>query len=73
MQSIISDAGPLPGAGPLSKFFKALLEGGKELFLNLLGFDGFLTQNNLYALGSLHCQQSSMGLLTKGSENTSLR
>ena len=41
--------GSLPGAGPLPKFFLGSHGRGEELFLNLLGFNCFLTQNNLYA------------------------
>ena len=41
--------GSLPGAGPLPKFFLGSHGRGEELFLNLLGFNCFLTQNNLHA------------------------
>lgn len=39
----------LPRAGSLSKLFLGRCEGDKELFLDLLSFDCFLTHSNLHA------------------------
>lgn len=49
MNAVIYDHSSFPGAGPPSKLFLGSCGGGKNLFLNLLGFDGFLTPSKLLA------------------------
>ena len=51
---VIYDDNSFPRAGPPSKFFLGSDRESKELFLNLLGFDYFLTQNDL-SVNAVHC------------------